>query len=213
MNKLAMTTFCMAVLAIRAMEHPDADLELALALSISEADARTLEHENADRELASRLQVEEHAKIPQAIKRHEQVRDLDLSRDKQVIKQILEKNYDVLIGGAGSGYTIDDHIKEIVKHKNRILLIGGVFAGFISWGRKSGLVYIVYLYPEFRGKGHADKLLTEAKRDLKRRGAKKIKAEVFKNNPTAKRFFEQRGFHETGNTRYSHLWTLSKTIS
>jgi GNAT superfamily N-acetyltransferase len=218
---LVILLFIMPPYAVSAMEQPDEDLQLAIALSLSQAEEEKGEKEatlteserlKADRELALKLQAEESSqKSGPSQQKAVIIRNMDAQKDKKFVKGFMAKNFEKLVGGAGSGYTLEDEFKEIAKHKNKIVTVGGKQAGLISWGRTSGLIYMIYVAPQFRNRSYAEMLLDEARKDLKVRGVKQMIAEVFKSNPKAKKFFEKAGFNVIPH-KLPQFWKLTKNI-
>jgi ribosomal protein S18 acetylase RimI-like enzyme len=65
-------------------------------------------------------------------------------------------------------------------------------------------IHDVYVKPEYRGQGVADRLLAEAERFARREGARVLRLGVLDGNARARGFYAKRGFRE-----YAHVLTKS----
>ncbi len=78
-------------------------------------------------------------------------------------------------------------------------------AGFILFGvenhrflpRKSGVIYELYIEPEFRKRGLAREAAMQAVQVLRHQSVSKIQLDVVKDNTAAKFFWESLGFQKT----------------
>lgn len=79
-------------------------------------------------------------------------------------------------------------------------LIGMASYAFLDKERAKHIcnIFAVYLLPEFRGQGIAQKLFDKIIDDCKKNSIKKIELEVFANNISATKFYEKNGFEIIG---------------
>lgn len=137
--------------------------------------------------------------------------DIDRTKDKKYVYKAFEKDFDNLIGGLGDFSIFDDHYKLLLKHRTKILKAGKKRAGIISYNKK-GYIYLIYVNPEFRGKGYAQELLTFVEKRAKKLGAKSLTLEVFNYNKPGRKFFKKSGFKFKNKSQSSNLITLGKKI-
>lgn len=120
--------------------------------------------------------------------------DLDSKRDKKFVLGVLDKDWEVLIGGTGDlTNKSKDHFKLLTKHRTKILFVGNKRAGIISYN-KLGYIYLIYICPDFRGKGYANLLLNFVEKRLVGLGAKHMKLDVFDYNESGLEFFKKAEF-------------------
>jgi len=79
----------------------------------------------------------------------------------------------------------------------------GNVAGFVSFGLETkrydhdvqrGVVYNLYVRPEYRNDGLGRKLLTEAERTLAEEGVDLVSLQAMADNEAARRFYERQGY-------------------
>ena len=63
--------------------------------------------------------------------------------------------------------------------------------------KEFGYIYDIYLYPENRGKGYGKPLMVAIENEIKARGFKTMRLQVFGHNTVAQKLYLNSGFHIT----------------
>ena len=79
----------------------------------------------------------------------------------------------------------------------RDTLLGAAIV-FFHRGRDIARLYSLAVAPEARGRGVGERLLVDAERDAARRGSRRMRLEVRRDNVGARRLYDLRGFHVLG---------------
>ncbi len=100
-------------------------------------------------------------------------------------------------------------VNSVIKNNNgAVKLVGtedGTLAGYVfyQWGegplklkRKKGVIYDLYVRPQFRNSGMGSALLKNALDDLKRRGVEIVQLTVMSRNNRALNLYKKYGFTE-----------------
>jgi ribosomal protein S18 acetylase RimI-like enzyme len=125
------------------------------------------------------------------------MRDFDINIDKQVIKDMIEHDWDQLCGGYTHGYreTIVDTLLENVHDCFKVLYQDNQIIGFIEYGMKSenrAHIDSLAIHKDYRKKGFGIILLQYAFDDIAFWNIDYITIDVMLNNDIARNLYEGR---------------------
>ncbi|MDP3787945.1 MAG: GNAT family N-acetyltransferase [Candidatus Chromulinivorax sp.] len=125
------------------------------------------------------------------------IKDFNLSRDKQVIKDMFIFDWDQLCVGCTHGYTesIVDGVLEFMQGSCKVLYQGNQLVGFIEYDMKSenrAHIDSLGVHKDYRGKGFGIILLQYAFKDIASWGVDYVTIDVILSNDIARNLYENK---------------------
>ncbi len=132
--------------------------------------------------------------------------DFDIKRDGEAMMAIFDRDWDWLIPGGRDTFSPELMMAYRAPMQNpmyagrlkiKVMRDGNSFIGFVAWymkDQKTGFLNFVDVNPEYRGKGHAEKLLRYAMDEMIKEGAKKLTMVTWPHNFRARKLYERLGW-------------------
>lgn len=131
------------------------------------------------------------------IEAHIMIRDYDAETDRQVIKEIIKDNWDMLCGGYVHGYREDfvDKLLDGVKNPRKIMYYDNVIVGFVKYFKKSENRFDIIslaVHKNYRNKGFGSILLQYVFDQAKDLQIEYVTIETMLSNDGARRLYEEK---------------------